>query len=709
MDTHLGRATMKREEQSGACEVTRATSLTLPTSTSSRTPSDSVQATGELDVAVDTKGEAKYRNGRPPRTLDRLPRGFIWADNPSSAVECTPSSEAIATASSVVRVASATAEPGEDMLAKAMAASRWGYVRVPENTRYVVERGGVFHRVLEPGLRMMVPRLDRVAYVFSKKMQRLAFRTAHVPTTDRVPVTVRGVLFYVVDEPIAAAYAVDNVCDALIDLAAAAVHSEFAKRSVDALFRDLSHVWARVAQQVNDASCVWGVRALSFSSQVVLPPAITRAYERLTHARVQQRVADARTQADALRRERRCDARAREIQVAAEGRVLVFSGDARAESDALLMKGDANAGALSAIAEALNRPSGREAARVWIASRYLDTLAGRSNQLMDNVSSPAQMVDQALNLIDSPHVRARSTGSGSPRSNQSLGYASRSEAAANILGNGVQHTSPPVAAHARHNTARPHTPAVRIHKIPRVPDNLVIAQQLAPSEHSAPSESPVTPQTPPTTIAPPSTGDQSSRFRRAKSERAIPQQSARRSRPSTRSSSRNSTTPADILPHSYEPALPDLVPDSYEPAPASSAEAFASGADAFASGADAFSVGIDPVWTSNISEHDDTTQNLELNEVRAEIACPVALGAWPRSTRRAPTRAPPVARPPSTKLSYKPKPNIGAISISPKASNMTAADDHDTSTANDKRHSKRSLAFRPKNGRSRHSLDGTKV
>lgn len=497
-------------------DAQRATSLTFPSPTVSRSPSASAsEPTADLDSAAvaahffdpprATRTETKYRSARAPRTLDRLPRGFVWADEPHPPDDLSSPSDPAAPR--------AAATPGADgaaaTLAKAAASARWGYVRVPENTRYVVERAGTYHRVLEPGLRIIVPGLDRVAYVFSKKMQKLAFSTAHVPTTDRVPVTVRGVLFYVVDEPIAAAYAVEDVCTALVDLAAAAVHSEFARRSVDALFRDLGHVWARVAQQVNDASHVWGVRALSFSSQVVLPPAIARAYERLTRARVQQRISDARASADARRRERRSEARAREIQVAAEGRVLVLSGDAKAESDAIVMKGDANADALSAIAEALDRPSGRDAARVWIASRYLDALSAgfRANHPSVSIdpAGPGQMVDQALNIMDTQHLRPAPASARAPASAATPTEHSAAGApepvpmrapGTNSEAKGMSSASPLTTSHSRpRRPPRPQTPANVALKPPTIPEPLIIPAPYV-TEGSHDTESPVTPQGP---------------------------------------------------------------------------------------------------------------------------------------------------------------------------------------------------------------------
>ena len=45
----------------------------------------------------------------------------------------------------------------------------WGVRIVPQQQAWVVERFGKFHRILEPGLQLMVPLVDRISYVHSLK------------------------------------------------------------------------------------------------------------------------------------------------------------------------------------------------------------------------------------------------------------------------------------------------------------------------------------------------------------------------------------------------------------------------------------------------------------------------------------------------------------------------------------------------------------
>ena len=80
--------------------------------------------------------------------------------------------------------------------------TRCGLVRVPENTVYIVERAGRYHRVLHSGMRYVLPGVDKVRYAFTRKHQKLELETAHAPTADNVLVCVRAVLYYIVSSSV---------------------------------------------------------------------------------------------------------------------------------------------------------------------------------------------------------------------------------------------------------------------------------------------------------------------------------------------------------------------------------------------------------------------------------------------------------------------------------------------------------------------------
>ena len=72
---------------------------------------------------------------------------------------------------------------------------------VPQQFAYVVERLGKFHAVLEPGLNLIIPFLDRVAYQHSLKEVPLDVPEQVCITKDNTQLAVDGVLYYQVTDP----------------------------------------------------------------------------------------------------------------------------------------------------------------------------------------------------------------------------------------------------------------------------------------------------------------------------------------------------------------------------------------------------------------------------------------------------------------------------------------------------------------------------
>ena len=66
---------------------------------------------------------------------------------------------------------------------------------VPQQTAWIVERMGKFNRILEPGLAVLVPFLDRIAYVKSLKEAAMEIPSQSAITADNVTLELDGVLY----------------------------------------------------------------------------------------------------------------------------------------------------------------------------------------------------------------------------------------------------------------------------------------------------------------------------------------------------------------------------------------------------------------------------------------------------------------------------------------------------------------------------------
>ena len=77
---------------------------------------------------------------------------------------------------------------------------------VPQQSAWVVERLGKFHQILEPGLNVIIPFFDRVAYRHSLKEVPLDVAEQVCITLDNTQLAVDGLIYYPVTDPRLASY-----------------------------------------------------------------------------------------------------------------------------------------------------------------------------------------------------------------------------------------------------------------------------------------------------------------------------------------------------------------------------------------------------------------------------------------------------------------------------------------------------------------------
>ena len=66
---------------------------------------------------------------------------------------------------------------------------------VPQQTAWIVERMGKFHKVLDPGFAFLWPFIDRIAYVKSLKENAVEIPSQSAITADNVTLDLDGVLY----------------------------------------------------------------------------------------------------------------------------------------------------------------------------------------------------------------------------------------------------------------------------------------------------------------------------------------------------------------------------------------------------------------------------------------------------------------------------------------------------------------------------------
>jgi len=275
---------------------------------------------------------------------------------------------------------------------------------VPQQEAWVVERMGKFHRVLEPGVNLLIPVLDKVKYVQSLKEIAIDIPQQSAISSDNVSINIDGVLYLRVMDPFKASYGVEDPEFAITQLAQTTMRSELGKISLDALFRERENLNLQIVYAINSASEAWGIQCMRYEIRdIKLPTRVQDAMQMQVEAERKKRaailesegikaadinIAEGKKQARILQSE----AEKREIVNAAEGaaRAVVAAGEARAES-------------LQLVAKALAAEHGDSAASLTVAEKYVTAfgnLAKESNTLMlpSNAGDVNSMVAQAMTI-----------------------------------------------------------------------------------------------------------------------------------------------------------------------------------------------------------------------------------------------------------------------------------------------------------------------
>jgi len=151
---------------------------------------------------------------------------------------------------------------------------------VPQQNAWVIERLGKFHRVLEPGLNLIVPFFDRVAYKHSLKEVPLDVPEQICITKDNTQLTVDGIIYFQVIDPRLASYGSSDYVQAVTQLAQTALRSVVGKMELDKTFESRDEINHTVVQVLDEAGRTWGIKVLRYEIKSLTPPeAILRAMQ----------------------------------------------------------------------------------------------------------------------------------------------------------------------------------------------------------------------------------------------------------------------------------------------------------------------------------------------------------------------------------------------------------------------------------------------
>ncbi|MBI5271521.1 MAG: paraslipin [Burkholderiales bacterium] len=289
---------------------------------------------------------------------------------------------------------------------------------VPQQNAWIVERLGRYHATLAPGLNIIIPFVDRLAYRHSLKEIPLDVPSQVCITKDNTQLTVDGILYFQVTDPMRASYGSSNYIVAITQLAQTTLRSVIGKMELDRTFEEREIINSSVVAALDEAALNWGVKVLRYEIKDLTPPAaILHAMQAQITAEREKRALIAASEG---RRQEQINIATgeREAFIArSEGEKQAEINKALGEAAAISAVAEATAGAIRQIAAAIQEPGGADAVQLKVAERAVDAfaqLAQKNNTMIvpASVSEVGALVGSAMALMRSDVTRPAAAKSG---------------------------------------------------------------------------------------------------------------------------------------------------------------------------------------------------------------------------------------------------------------------------------------------------------
>ena len=147
-----------------------------------------------------------------------------------------------------------------------------GVKAVPQGQNWTVERFGRYHALLTPGLNFIIPFWDRIGRRLSVMESVLAIPSQGVITKDNASVEVDGIVFYTVFDAGKAAYAVQHLEQAIVNVAMTNIRTAIGSMDLDETLSNRERINSMLLQVLDHATEVWGTKINRVELKDVQPP-----------------------------------------------------------------------------------------------------------------------------------------------------------------------------------------------------------------------------------------------------------------------------------------------------------------------------------------------------------------------------------------------------------------------------------------------------
>jgi regulator of protease activity HflC (stomatin/prohibitin superfamily) len=204
---------------------------------------------------------------------------------------------------------------------------------VPQATARVVERFGRYQRVLQPGLNLVVPFVDKLRGSIDLREQVVSFPPQQVITKDNLVVGIDIVIYFQVTDPKAATYEIANFLQAIEQLSVTTLRNAVGNLQLEESLTSRDTVNSQLGAVLDEATGKWGIKVARVEIKGIEPPASIK---------------------DAMEKSMRADREKRATILTAEGEKAgaILEAEGRAQAAVTRARGEAEAAKLRAEGEA---------------------------------------------------------------------------------------------------------------------------------------------------------------------------------------------------------------------------------------------------------------------------------------------------------------------------------------------------------------------
>lgn len=295
-----------------------------------------------------------------------------------------------------------------------------GVKTVPQQQAWIVESLGKFDRKLEPGLNILIPFYQKVAYRHSLKEAAIEVPEQPGITRDNVTLMLDGILYVRIVDPVAASYGVNNPIYAVSLLAQTTMRSEIGKLTLDRTFEERETLNTNIVAAINQAAQAWGIQCMRYEIKNITPPtSVLKAMELQMAADRQKRAAILESEGKMQAQINAAQGTKQQVVLQSEGALTDQVNRAKGEAEAIIAVADATAKGIEMVAGAIAKQGGEDAVALRIAEQYVSAfreLAKESNTILlpANVGDAGSMVAQALTVFDAIRHKAAPAMPGKP-------------------------------------------------------------------------------------------------------------------------------------------------------------------------------------------------------------------------------------------------------------------------------------------------------